>query len=153
MNPFKTIYTVEKDGKVFILHWKNRYDPTGGGVAGAVGGPLLGAQALKIGFDAGVLPTIANREKGRSSTRDELGDLGGGPLGSLLTGIFEGFGGSVIGTGEMIGSFLATGKMSQRKSDLVNPFSAIGPTKFLQDQGVSDAAIGTMTEKYLNQFL
>ena len=30
MNPFRDIIQIEKDGRIFTLHWKNRYGPLGG---------------------------------------------------------------------------------------------------------------------------
>lgn len=57
MNPFKTIYQVEKDGRIFTLHWKYRFDPVtiamGAMAVGTgmqvVGGIRQGKMAEKLG--------------------------------------------------------------------------------------------------------
>ncbi len=41
MNLFDTIYQVERNGKVFFLHWKNRFDPVTLAIAGVAAGTGL----------------------------------------------------------------------------------------------------------------
>ena len=49
MSVFNTIYEVERNGKVFRLHWKNRYDPVTLLVLGAVGTGISVAGTLQQG--------------------------------------------------------------------------------------------------------
>ena len=49
MSVFNTIYEVERSGKVFRLHWKNRYDPVTLLVLGAVGTGISVAGTLQQG--------------------------------------------------------------------------------------------------------
>ena len=154
MNPFKTIYTVEKNGKVFTLHWKNRYEA------------MLAVPAAKILSDADVFPTVEKEQARRESTREELGDAGEGILGGLLTGIFTGLGGSVVGTGELIASALSGGgeravdpystwdkttEFEKKQKDLTSlgwdPFSNF--TKGAGLKGVSSPMIGSFLKQTL----
>jgi hypothetical protein len=124
MNPFKTIYQVEKNGKVFTLHWKNRFGP------GMMNAGMIGT-GLKMMSDADMLPTEEKAQARQESTREELGEAGEGALGGLLAGIFTGIGGSVVGTGELIGAWL-TGA-GERQADPLD-FTLGAPTALEKKQ-------------------
>jgi hypothetical protein len=56
MSIFRTVYQVERNGRVFLLHWKNRYDPMTlamGGVAAGTGLQIGGS--LQQGRDANAI--------------------------------------------------------------------------------------------------
>lgn len=75
MNPFNTIYKVEKNGKIFLLHWKYRFDPltlaAGASVAGtavSVAGTLKqGKQAEEIAEERAAID-IRNAEAVREAS-------------------------------------------------------------------------------------
>jgi len=74
-NIFKTTYTVERNGKIFHLHWKYRCNPIPmiGGLAGGAGGLLSGAGGMLGGITqmAGPIGKIAGPMMGMLTTREE----------------------------------------------------------------------------------
>jgi len=73
MNPFDIIYKIEKNGKVFLLHWKYRFDPltlslaaAGAGTAVSIAGTLQqGKQAEEIANERAAID-----EKNAAAVRD-----------------------------------------------------------------------------------